>query len=103
MSTHDSSADRANKQGLNADAATQTNLWSGEGERHDDGYRRDEFGNRIDDEGNRVDPEGRSVDAGGDAVNQDGQRVDDEGRPMDDGDDGIIPGVIPPIPPMMGH
>ena len=102
MSTNDD-VSRANDQGLNADAATQTNLWTGDGDRHDDGYRRDEFGNRMDDDGNRVDPDGRPIDAGGDVVNHDGQRVDDGGRPLNEGDDDLISGVIPPIPPMMGR
>ena len=103
MSTHDGSVDRANKEGLNADAATQANLWSGGEERHDDGYRRDQFGNRVDDDGQRVDPEGRPVDISGDAVNEQGQRVDDEGRAMDEGRGGVLPGGIAPIPPMLGH
>lgn len=103
MSTSDNNVHRANEEGLDADAATQSDLWTGEEERHDDGYRRDEFGNRVDDDGSRVDPEGRPMDAGGNPVNQEGERVDDEGRAIDEGDSGIIPTIIPTIPPMMGH
>ncbi len=99
MSTNDGSVGRANEEGLTADAATQSDLWTGGEERHDDGYRRDEFGNRLDDDGNRVDPEGRPMNIEGD----EGQRVDDEGRPMGEGGAGVLPGVVPPMPPMMGR
>lgn len=94
-SNDDSSIDRANEEGLNADASTQSNLWNEDEERQEDGFRRDEFGN----------PDGRKVNASGDAVNQDGQRVGDDGQPLDEDNDsepGVL-GVVPPIPPMMGH
>ena len=106
MSTNDDNVTSTEETGLNADAATQSNLWKKDDERHDDGYRRDEFGNRVDDGGNRVDPEGRPMNIEGNPVNEDGARVDDQGRPLDDGDGDAGPftgGIIPPIPPMMGH
>ncbi|MDO5736233.1 MAG: hypothetical protein Q4P15_07130 [Propionibacteriaceae bacterium] len=99
----DDNIDKANEQGLDADAATQSDLWTGRGDRHDDGFRRDQFGNRIDDNGNRVDGDGRPVDSSGDRVNEEGQRLDADGRPLDDGPGGLMGGVIPPIPPMMGR
>ena len=103
MSTNDE-VNRANDEGLNADATTQSDLWASDDERHDDGFRRDQFGNRLDDDGNRVDPEGRPMDVDGDPVDESGQRVDDEGQPLDENDDdGVIPQVIPPLPPMMGR
>ena len=98
------SVHQANEEGLNADAATQSNLWGKDDQRHDDGYRRDEFGNRVDDDGDRVDPEGRPVDASGNAVNEEGQRIGDDGKPLeDDGNEGLLGGVVPPVPPMMGR
>ncbi len=102
------SVHQANEQGLTADPATQSNLWSGDDERHDDGYRRDQFGNRVNDDGDRVDPEGRPMDASGNAVNEGGQRIGDDGKPLDDDseDGGDIPGAVPPVPPvppMMGR
>lgn len=94
---------RANEEGLTADAATQSNLWSKDDERHDDGDRRDEFGNRVNDDGDRVDPDGRPIDVSGDPVNKEGKRVGDDGQPLDEGDGDILGGAVPPIPPMMGR
>ncbi len=97
------SVHQANEEGLNADAATQSDLWSKEGEHHEDGFRRDNFGNRVDDDGHRVDPDGRRIDASGNAVNEEGQRLGDDGKPLDEGDGGLFGGDVPPIPPMMGR
>ena len=97
------SAHQANEQGLNADAGTQSDLWSKEGDRHEDGYRRDQFGSRVDDDGDRVDPEGRPMDASGNALNQEGQRIGDDGKPLEEDGGGLLGGVIPPVPPMMGR
>ena len=92
-----------NEHGINADASTQSNLWSKDDERQDDGFRRDEFGNRLDDDGRRVDPEGRPMDIEGNPVDEEGDRIDDEGRVVDDHNPGLLGGVIPIVPPMMGH
>lgn len=97
------SVHQANEQGLIADAATQSNLWSKDDERHEDGFRRDNFGNRLDDDGNRVDPDGRPMDASGNALNAEGQRVGDDGKPLEEDGGGLFGGGIPPIPPMMGR
>lgn len=104
MTSNDgASVHKANEEGLNADAATQGNLWSKDDERHEDGYRRDNFGNRLDDDGDRVDPEGRPMDASGNAVNESGQRIGDDGKPLDEDGGSLLGGVVPPIPPMMGR
>ncbi len=89
------SVHQANEEGLNADAATQSNLWGKDDERHEDGFRRDNFGNRLDDDGNRVDPEGRPMDASGNALN--------DGKPLEEDGGGLFGGAVPPIPPMMGR
>ncbi len=97
------SVHQANEEGLNADAATQSDLWGKEEERHEDGFRRDKFGNRVDDDGQRVNPDGRRIDASGNAVNAEGQRVGDDDKPLDEDDGGLFDGIVPPIPPMMGR
>jgi len=103
ISNDGGSVHQANEEGLNADAATQSNLWSKDDERHDDGFRRDNFGNRVNDDGDRVDPDGRPIDASGNAINHEGQRVGDEGQPLEEESGGLFGGAVPPIPPMMGR
>ncbi len=103
MSANDGNADGASEEGLNTDAAAQSDLWSDGSHRHDDGFLRDRFGNRVNDEGQRVDAEGRRIDTEGNLVNEHGQRVDDRGRPLKKHGHRGLTDAIPRLPPMMGH